>query len=212
MCEELSEVIANLKKNVSSKLNHIADLRTRGHAAYIQMRLSSGFTLLANSAIAVFCVSRTDKTSDNKVTNPFISGQYCENPCVPTGSVVSTSDPSNFIGSILEFSCSDNYFVNGTVSRTCMKNRKWSSSDVDCLGMKIVKQSRLTIFQGVGLLSLTFVLYISKLSCGSIVIKFSVCQFLQQTVIYVIPLYLKYQKYLLKSVRSVCKQYKFIRN
>lgn len=66
-----------------------------------------------------------------KCTSP---DQYCESPCVPTGSEVASLKPAYFCGSQLIFTCSDQNFINGTITRTCMKNRKWSGSDIDCLG------------------------------------------------------------------------------
>lgn len=96
----------------------------------------SGYTLVGSSHWTCMEDGRWSE-SCVKCTH---SDQYCENPCVPTGSVVSTLDPTNFINSTIDFSCSDDYFVNGTVSRTCMKNRKWSESDIDCLGDMYFKQ------------------------------------------------------------------------
>lgn len=60
--------------------------------------------------------------------------QYCESPCVPLGAVVMSLEPTFFLGSEIEFTCSDQHFVNGTSSRKCMENRKWHGTDIDCLG------------------------------------------------------------------------------
>ena len=34
----------------------------------------------------------------------------------------------------MEFTCSNQDFVIGTVTRTCLKNRKWNGTDIDCFG------------------------------------------------------------------------------
>ena len=62
------------------------------------------------------------------------SDQYCESPCVPLGAVVMSLEPTFSDGSEIEFACSDQHFVNGTLPRKCMANRKWQGADIDCLG------------------------------------------------------------------------------
>ena len=44
-------------------------------------------------------------------------------------------DQSSFcLGKTLTFACYDNHFVNGTIDRTCMENKKWDRRDIDCQG------------------------------------------------------------------------------
>ena len=82
----------------------------------------------------VFCASGSHYFKSIGLFCPF-SDDYCESPCVPVGSDVMSLDQSSFyLGKTLTFACYDKHFVNGTIDRTCMENKKWDRRDIDCQG------------------------------------------------------------------------------
>ena len=74
--------------------------------------------------------------------------QYCDSPCVPLGSEVVSLTQSFSYGSELEFICSNQDVVIGTVTRKCLKNRKWTGTDIDCTGETFEPRSEKTGLRG----------------------------------------------------------------
>ncbi|XP_060582452.1 uncharacterized protein LOC132738863, partial [Ruditapes philippinarum] len=63
---------------------------------------------------------------------------YCPPPCLPPGAITKTSSGIYQIGDVLDFTCKSGKYYGGSTNRTCMKNRYWSGTPIDCTGTSMV--------------------------------------------------------------------------
>ncbi|XP_060563925.1 complement factor B-like isoform X2 [Ruditapes philippinarum] len=66
---------------------------------------------------------------------------YCSPPCLPPGAMITTSSESYQIGDVLDFTCKSGKYYGGSTNRTCMKNRNWSGTPIDCTGESLFDSS-----------------------------------------------------------------------
>lgn len=63
-----------------------------------------------------------------------IAGSYCNAPCVPFGATTLHKPRYYGMGATVEFNCEDKEPFSGSTKRICMKNKRWSGTELDCTG------------------------------------------------------------------------------
>ncbi|XP_045192577.2 complement factor B-like [Mercenaria mercenaria] len=62
---------------------------------------------------------------------------YCTPPCVPLDADITSIGDTYEQGAVLEFTCKSGQYFGGSKNRTCMKNKQWSGSPIDCIGTSL---------------------------------------------------------------------------
>lgn len=108
-------------------------VRLQGHKAYFYCE--SGYKLIGSSDWTCLPNGKWDATCARCENQD--SSSYCQAPCIPIGADVTTFDDTFTIGSVLEFTCTSGRYFGGSTNRTCMENRKWSGTPIDCTGESV---------------------------------------------------------------------------
>ncbi|XP_053402345.1 sushi, von Willebrand factor type A, EGF and pentraxin domain-containing protein 1-like isoform X2 [Mercenaria mercenaria] len=62
---------------------------------------------------------------------------YCTPTCVPLGAHLTSIEDTGKQGAVLEFTCKSGHYFGKSETRTCMENRQWSGSPIDCAGASL---------------------------------------------------------------------------
>ncbi|XP_060582495.1 complement receptor type 2-like [Ruditapes philippinarum] len=66
---------------------------------------------------------------------------YCSPPCLPHGAMIKHSSGSYQMGDVIHVTCKSGKYYGGSTNRTCMNNRYWSGTPIDCTGASLFDSS-----------------------------------------------------------------------